>query len=281
MAQSPPGTVAQPGAHIIPSGEPYVTPGTLPPGGATGRPLVKATDADGDVAWSDVIVVASDVGINGGYRFANGCAYEQAAGDLLQIRMPQGGLRPRIVTTSGAVLGDLAVTPDLAAYSPTSHTHAYLSVAGGQMHSQAYISWASGGGGIGSGHGSYLDITGTGTIRCWAGDSAGGTQTAADISKPNISAYGYVTKSARDTKDNIRDLDVGQVDRDLMSLRAVSFTRFGQDSLGFIAEDSPDSVVVQCNDPSNTLGIDMGSVLALAVAKIQDLESRLAALEDK
>jgi hypothetical protein len=272
MPQAAPGTVVQPGAALIPTGEPYITPGTLPPGGTTGRPLVKATDADGDVAWGDVIVVASDVGINGGYRFANGCAYEQAAGDLLQIRMPQGGLRPRIVTTSGAVVGDLAVTPDLGAY---------LSRGGGEMNQGSFISWAGGGGYIGSGHGSYLDITGFGTIRCWTSQSSGGTQTAADISQGSLAAWGFVTKSTRDSKDNIRDLDVGQVDRDIMSLRAVSYERYGRVQMGFVAEDSPASVVVPAQSEGSTIGVDLTSLLALAIAKIQDLEARLASLEGK
>jgi len=308
LAQAQPGTTAPAGAFVLPSSPvpPSLPPAgaqgevlgkaspadydvawipapvaTLPPGGLAGAPLVKVTDADQDFGWGSRIVMPSDGGIDGGYRFANGCAYEQAAGDLLQIRMPQGGLRPRIVTTSGAVVGDLAVTPDLAAYSPTSHTHAYLSTGGGQMNTGGSIYWAGGGGGIVSGHPSYLDITGFGTIRCWTSDSAGGTQTAADISKPSISAYGFVTKSSRESKQDIRELASAEASRDLAALRPVSFSRFGQESLGFIAEDSPASVVVQCSDPSNTLGVDMGSVLALAVAKIQELEARLAAMEGK
>jgi len=269
MPQAAPGTVVQPGAALIPTGEPYITPGTLPPGGLAGRPLGKLSDADGDVVWLDRIVMPTSSGQGGGYAFANGDGLESGAdsGGGMQFRF--ASIRPRLIQAATNI-GDIATLTDLAAYLP---------LAGGNMHTTSTIAWI--GGYIRCGHESYLDVSGAVTIRCWTNDSAGGTQTACDISKPNIAAYGYVTKSARDTKDNIRDLDVGQVDRDLMSLRAVSFTRFGQDSLGFIAEDSPDSVVVQCNDPSNTLGIDMGSVLALAVAKIQDLESRLAALEDK
>jgi len=138
LAQAPPGTTAPAGAFVLPTSPvpPSLPPAgaqgevlgkaspadydvawipapvaTLPPGGLAGAPLVKVTDADQDFGWGSRIVMPSDGGIDGGYRFANGCAYEQAAGDLLQIRMPQGGLRPRIVTTSGAVVGDLAVTP--------------------------------------------------------------------------------------------------------------------------------------------------------------------------
>jgi hypothetical protein len=276
MAQSAPGTIVQPGAAIIPTGEPYITPGTLPPAGATGRPLAKVSDADGDVAWVDGLTMPASSGQGGGLHFDNGDGIESGAdsGGGLQIRYVSG-VRPRLIQNA-AVVGDLATLNDIP---PPADLSGYLPLAGGTMHTTSTIAWI--GGYIRCGHESYLDVSGTVTIRCWTADSAGGTQTACDISKPNIAAYGYVTKSARDTKDNIRDLDVGQVDRDLMSLRAVSFTRFGQDSLGFIAEDSPDSVVVQCNDPSTTLGIDMGSVLALAVAKIQDLEARLAALEGK
>jgi hypothetical protein len=45
---APPGTIVQPGAAIVPTGEP--TPGT-PPGGAQGNVLGKASATDYDVAW--------------------------------------------------------------------------------------------------------------------------------------------------------------------------------------------------------------------------------------
>jgi len=48
MPQSPPGTVVQPGASIVPTGQP--TAGT-PAGGAIGEVLGKASAADYDVAW--------------------------------------------------------------------------------------------------------------------------------------------------------------------------------------------------------------------------------------
>jgi hypothetical protein len=61
MTQAPPGTVVQPGASIVPTGEPYVSPGTLPPGGLTAQVLGKASATDGDVSWQDKLPA------NGGY----------------------------------------------------------------------------------------------------------------------------------------------------------------------------------------------------------------------
>jgi len=298
LAQAPPGTTAPAGAFVLPTSPvpPSLPPAgaqgevlgkaspadydvawipapvaTLPPGGLAGAPLVKATDADQDFGWGSRIVLPTSSGQGGGYAFANGDGMESGADSGGGIQFRYASIRPRLIYGS-ANLGDIATLTDLGAY---------LSRGGGQMNSGGSIYWGGGGGNIVSGHPSYLDITGFGTIRCWTNDSAGGTQTAADISKPSISAYGFVTKSSRESKQDIRELAPAEASRDLAALRPVSFSRFGQESLGFIAEDSPASVVVQCSDPSNTLGVDMGSVLALAVAKIQELEARLAAMEGK
>lgn len=106
-----------------------------------------------------------------------------------------------------------------------------------------------------------------------------------------VSAGSYVTTSDEQVKKDIAVLE-GSLLTGFDKLKPVSFVRAGQHEehteYGLVAQDVqrvfPDLVHVipsVAEESEDLLGINMGSLLGLAIAKIQELEGRLKTMEDQ
>jgi hypothetical protein len=105
----PEGPAGPPG----PEGPPGADGTSLPPGGAVGAPLLKASAADEDVKWGEGESFVT-VGWKGGFTFEGGGGLfwrgPDEANQAICIREAAGGLQPRIANGDGTAERDIIDT---------------------------------------------------------------------------------------------------------------------------------------------------------------------------
>jgi hypothetical protein len=97
-----------------------------------------------------------------------------------------------------------------------------------------------------------------------------------------INAIGdYINASDRTLKENIEDADATKYAEGIDGLRLRTFNLIGRagDRLGFIAQEVQETLPEAVVENNGKLGLDYNVIVASLVAKVQQLETRLEALE--
>jgi hypothetical protein len=114
-------------------------------------------------------------------------------------------------------------------------------------------------------------------------NGAGGINFAVDY-LGQVYANAYLPHSDRTLKQNIQSADKNALSYAIDSLVPKTFNWIAnpeQDQLGFIAQEVQEVLPIAVQEHDNLLGINYNVIIAALVAKCQDLEARLAALEAK
>jgi hypothetical protein len=97
-----------------------------------------------------------------------------------------------------------------------------------------------------------------------------------------INAIGdYINASDRTLKENIEDADATKYAEGIDGLRLRTFNLIGRagDRVGFIAQEVQETLPEAVVENNGKLGLDYNVIVAALVAKVQQLETRLEALE--